>query len=124
MVGKYIREQLGDLNQFLDDDELPENLPPADLEVVGNVVVGSKLPAISFSALEAEMKNDAAFTKFRIRFAEFLNVFLPAYGYPLPHGKRVALVAGEEVSFFLLHLLLTIQHLPPDNPLSVFESLL
>ncbi|KAJ7360797.1 hypothetical protein DFH08DRAFT_921182 [Mycena albidolilacea] len=97
MVGKYIREQLGDLDQFLDDDELPENLPPADLEVVGNVVVGSKLPAISFSALEAEMKNDAAFTKFRIRFAEFLNVFLPAYGYPLPHGKRVVLVAGEEI---------------------------
>ncbi|KAJ7735230.1 hypothetical protein B0H14DRAFT_3613738 [Mycena olivaceomarginata] len=96
MVGKYIREQLGDLDQFLDEED-PENLPPTDLEVVGNVVVGSKLPATSFLALEAEMKTDTAFTKFRIRFAEFLNVFLPAYGYPLPRGKRVALVAGEEI---------------------------
>jgi hypothetical protein len=122
MVGKYIREQLGDLDQFLDEED-PENLPPTDLEAVGNVVVGSKLPATSFLALEAEMKTDTAFTKFRIRFAEFLNVFLPAYGYPLPRGKRVALVAGEEVSL-LLQLLPTIQPLPPDNPLSVFESLL
>jgi hypothetical protein len=122
MVGKYIREQLGDLDQFLDEED-PENLPPTDLEAVGNVVVGSKLPATSFLVLEAEMKTDTAFTKFRIRFAEFLNVFLPAYGYPLPRGKRVALVAGEEVSL-LLQLLPTIQPLPPDNPLSVFESLL
>ncbi|KAJ7351162.1 hypothetical protein DFH08DRAFT_992342, partial [Mycena albidolilacea] len=96
MVGKYIREQLGDLDQFLDEED-PENLPPTDLEAVGNVVVGSKLPAISFLVLEAEMKTDTAFTKFRIRFAEFLNVFLPAFGYPLPRGKRVALVAGEEI---------------------------
>ncbi|KAJ7700548.1 hypothetical protein B0H14DRAFT_3100108 [Mycena olivaceomarginata] len=77
MVGKYIREQLGDLDQSLDDDENPENLPPADLEVVGNVVVGSKLPATSFLALEAEMKKDAAFTKFRIQIIpyQFLKVF-------------------------------------------------
>ncbi|KAJ7788226.1 hypothetical protein B0H14DRAFT_2628482 [Mycena olivaceomarginata] len=94
---KNVQPQLGDLNQFLDDDENPENLPPADLEVVGNIIVGSKLPATSFLALEAEMKKDATFTKFRIRFVEFLNMFLPAYGYPLPHGKRVALVAGEEI---------------------------
>ncbi|KAJ7814830.1 hypothetical protein B0H14DRAFT_3090067 [Mycena olivaceomarginata] len=96
MVGKYIQEQLGDLNQFLDEED-PENLPPTDLEAVGNIVVGSKLPATSFFALEAEMKTDTAFTKFHIRFVEFLNVFLPAYGYPLPRGKRVALVAGEEI---------------------------
>ncbi|KAJ7824630.1 hypothetical protein B0H14DRAFT_3728340 [Mycena olivaceomarginata] len=96
MVGRYIREQLGDLDQFLDEED-PENLPPTDLEAVGNVVVGSKLPATSFLALETEMKTDTAFTKFRIRFAEFLNVFLPAYGYPLPRGKRVTLVAGEEI---------------------------
>ncbi|KAJ7798068.1 hypothetical protein B0H14DRAFT_2389063, partial [Mycena olivaceomarginata] len=62
-----------------------------------NVIVGSKLPATSFLVLEAEMKKDTAFTKFRIRFVEFLNVFLPAYGYPLPGGKRVVLVAGEEI---------------------------
>ncbi|KAJ7860668.1 hypothetical protein B0H14DRAFT_2576448 [Mycena olivaceomarginata] len=119
MVGRYIREQLGDLDQFLDEED-PENILPTDLEAVGNVVVGSKLPATSFLALETEMKTDTAFTKFRIRFAEFLNVFLPAYGYPLPHGKRVTLVAGEEVGV-LLHFLPTIQPLPPDNPLSVLK---
>ncbi|KAJ7861210.1 hypothetical protein B0H14DRAFT_2350267 [Mycena olivaceomarginata] len=97
MVGKYIREQLGDLDQLLDYDEDPNHLPLTDLEEVGNIIVGSKLPAISFLALEAEMKKDTTFTKFRIRFAEFLNVFLPAFGYPLPGGKRVALVAGEQI---------------------------
>ncbi|KAJ7742995.1 hypothetical protein B0H14DRAFT_3097190 [Mycena olivaceomarginata] len=55
----------GDLDQFLDEED-PENLPPTDLEAVGNVVVGSKLPATSFLALETEMKTDTAFTKFRI----------------------------------------------------------
>ncbi|KAJ7695581.1 hypothetical protein B0H14DRAFT_3100500 [Mycena olivaceomarginata] len=94
---KNVQPQLGDLDQLLDYDEDPDHLPPTDLEEVGNVIVGSKLPAISFLALEAKMKKDTAFTKFRIRFAEFLNVFLPAFGYPLPGGKRVVLVASEQI---------------------------
>ncbi|KAF8132645.1 hypothetical protein K438DRAFT_1998510 [Mycena galopus ATCC 62051] len=97
MVGKYIRDQLNDLDVSMDDDDL-EHSPPADLEVLGNVVVGSKRPFISFLDLEAAMKNDAAFTKFRLRLADFLNVFLPAYGYPLPGGKRVAFAADQGIT--------------------------
>ncbi|KAF8207444.1 hypothetical protein K438DRAFT_1904651 [Mycena galopus ATCC 62051] len=97
MVGKYIRDQLNDLDVSMDDDDL-EHSPPADLEVLGNVVVGAKRPFISFLDLEAAMKNDAAFTKFRLRLADFLNVFLPAYGHPLPGGKRVAFAADQGIT--------------------------
>ncbi|KAF8207999.1 hypothetical protein K438DRAFT_2071545 [Mycena galopus ATCC 62051] len=97
MVGKYIRDQLNDLDVSMDDDDL-EHAPPADLEVLGNVVVGAKRPFISFLDLEAAMKKDAAFTKFRLRLADFLNVFLPAYGHPLPGGKRVAFAADQGIT--------------------------
>ncbi|KAJ6468344.1 hypothetical protein C8R45DRAFT_1055287 [Mycena sanguinolenta] len=53
---------------------------------------------ISFMTLEAAKANDAAFTRFRIHFADFLNVFLPAYGHPLPRGKRVAFTAEQEIT--------------------------
>ena len=96
MVGKYIRNQLDDLDEFLNDDDL-EHAPPPDLETLGNTSVGAKQKPTSFSALEAAMASDAAFTRFRIRFADFVNVFLPAYGHPLPGGKRVTFVAGQEV---------------------------
>ena len=97
MVGKFIRDQLEDLDEFLNDDDL-EHAPPPDLETLGNAVVGAKQKSISFVALEAAKANDTAFTRFRIRFAEFLNVFLPAHGHPLPRGKRVAFIAEQEAS--------------------------
>ncbi|KAF8217280.1 hypothetical protein K438DRAFT_1954122 [Mycena galopus ATCC 62051] len=96
MVGKYIRDQLNDLDVFLDDD--PESVPPPDLETLGNVVVGAKRPLISFLALEAAMKNDPAFVRFRLRFADFINVFLPAHGHALPGGKRVVFVPDQEIT--------------------------
>ncbi|KAF8136888.1 hypothetical protein K438DRAFT_2120589 [Mycena galopus ATCC 62051] len=95
MVGKYIRDQLNDLDVFLEDD--PESVPPPDLETLGNVMVGAKKPQISFLALEAAMKNDAAFARFRLRFADFINVFLPAHGHALPGGKRVVFVPDQEI---------------------------
>ncbi|KAJ6467793.1 hypothetical protein C8R45DRAFT_1055381 [Mycena sanguinolenta] len=97
MVGKYIRNQLDDLDEFLNDDDL-EHTPPPDLEILGNTVIGAKQKPISFMTLEAAKANDAAFTRFRIRFADFLNVFLPAYGHPLPRGKRVAFTAEQEIT--------------------------
>lgn len=97
MVGKYIRDQLDDLEEFLEDDD-PEQELPSDLEALGNVIVGAKRKPTSFLALEASMKNDAAFTRFRIRFAEFLNVFLPAFGHPLPGGKRVTFIPDHEIT--------------------------
>ncbi|KAF8164494.1 hypothetical protein K438DRAFT_1909729 [Mycena galopus ATCC 62051] len=96
MVSKYIRDQLQDLDVFLDDD--PDHVPPPDLEVLGNVVIGAKKKQISFLALEDTMKNDAAFTRFRLVFAEFVNVFLQAHGHALPRGKRVVFVPEQEIT--------------------------
>ncbi|KAK6969262.1 hypothetical protein R3P38DRAFT_2476221, partial [Favolaschia claudopus] len=61
------------------------------------VVVGSRKTPTSFADLENDMKEDAAFTRFRLRFAEFLNNFLPAFGYGLPQGKRVAIQPTQEI---------------------------
>ncbi|KAF8145268.1 hypothetical protein K438DRAFT_1910860 [Mycena galopus ATCC 62051] len=96
MVGKYIRDQLQDLDVFLDDD--PDHIPPPDLEVLGNVVVGAKKKTISFLALENTMKEDAAFTRFRLVFTDFINVFLQAHGHALPRGKRVAFIPEQEIT--------------------------
>ncbi|KAJ6459099.1 hypothetical protein C8R45DRAFT_942523 [Mycena sanguinolenta] len=63
-----------------------------------NTVIGAKQKPISFVALETAKANDTAFTRFRIRFAEFLNVFLPAYRHPLPRGKRVVFVAEQDIT--------------------------
>ncbi|KAK7020944.1 hypothetical protein R3P38DRAFT_3197453 [Favolaschia claudopus] len=96
LVAKYIRDQLDGRETFLDDDDF-EQQAPSDIEPVGNVVVGSRKTPTSFADLENVMKEDTAFTRFRLRFAEFLNIFLPAFGYTLPQGKRVALQPTQEI---------------------------
>ncbi|KAK7016500.1 hypothetical protein R3P38DRAFT_2542073, partial [Favolaschia claudopus] len=96
IVAKYIRDQLDGQEIFLDDDDLEQQVP-SDTEAVGNVVVGSRKTPTSFADLENVMKEDAAFTRFRLRFADFLNNFLPAFGYDLPQGKRVALQPTQEI---------------------------
>ncbi|KAJ7699665.1 hypothetical protein B0H17DRAFT_850891, partial [Mycena rosella] len=49
----------------------------------------SKLKAVSFSALEQSMAHDRAFTRFHVKFGDFISDFLPAYGYNLPGRKRL-----------------------------------
>lgn len=103
MVGKYIQDQLDDLEEFGEDDDedVPEDYEkdlPSDLEEVGNVVVGAKRRAVSFIDLENSMQKDTAFYNFRIRFADFLSDFLPAFGHPLPGGRRVKFHPQQEVS--------------------------
>ncbi|KAK7021668.1 hypothetical protein R3P38DRAFT_3397032 [Favolaschia claudopus] len=87
LVAKYIRDQLDGQDFYMGED--PEQDVPSDVEALGNVMVGAKRKSISFVDLEAGLKNDAAFARFRIRFADFLNIFLPAFGHPLPQGKRI-----------------------------------
>ncbi|KAK7059249.1 hypothetical protein R3P38DRAFT_3303349 [Favolaschia claudopus] len=82
--------------KYIHDDDF-EQQAPSDIEPVGNVVVGSRKTPTSFADLENVMKEDTAFTRFRLRFAEFLNIFLPAFGYTLPQGKRVALQPTQEI---------------------------
>ncbi|KAJ7262834.1 hypothetical protein C8J57DRAFT_1436351 [Mycena rebaudengoi] len=87
IVALYVREQLDELDG-------PENIEePEDLEPItlSNVSVGSKLKPLTFAMLGEEMAEDVAFHRFRIRFADALSDFLPAYGYNLPDGKRISL---------------------------------
>ncbi|KAJ6560077.1 hypothetical protein B0H19DRAFT_1210302 [Mycena capillaripes] len=84
-VALFIREQL-DILDGLDDPECPEDL---ENEILSNISVGSKLKAVTFSEVEEKMSGDAAFTRFRIRFADYLSEFLQAYNYDLPGGKRI-----------------------------------
>ncbi|KAJ6471679.1 hypothetical protein DFH09DRAFT_1253869 [Mycena vulgaris] len=90
MVGKYIRDQLDDLDELAEDDDTPldpEQDEPADLEKVGNATIGGKRKPISFSNLENEMQTDAAFHNFRIQFSKFLSVFLTAHEHR-PQGAK------------------------------------
>ncbi|KAJ7696492.1 hypothetical protein B0H17DRAFT_1130897 [Mycena rosella] len=84
-VGLFIREQL----EVLDapgDSECP---PDQETEILSNISIGSKLKPITFSVIEDTNSGDAAFARFRVRFADFLSDFLQAYGYNLPNGKRI-----------------------------------
>ncbi|KAJ7260762.1 hypothetical protein C8J57DRAFT_1072259 [Mycena rebaudengoi] len=97
IVALYVREQLDELDG-------PENIEePEDLEPItlSNVSVGSKLKPLTFAMLGEEMAEDVAFHRFRIRFADALSDFLPAYGYNLPDGKRISLDKMDKVHYFL-----------------------
>ncbi|KAJ7707650.1 hypothetical protein B0H17DRAFT_1033442 [Mycena rosella] len=101
MVGKFIRDQLDDLDEFGDDEEEPrdpEKEVPSDLQQLGNVVIGAKRQPVSFLNLEQDMRTDLAFQNFRVRFAEFLSGFLPANGHELPNGKRVKFSPENEIT--------------------------
>ncbi|KAJ7742490.1 hypothetical protein DFH07DRAFT_750448 [Mycena maculata] len=101
MVGKYIRDQMDDLDKITDEDDEPqdhENVEPSDLEVLVNVVVGAKKKPVSFLNLENEMNKDTAFLHFRIRLSKFLSEFLQAHGHPLPGGKLVKFIPEQEIT--------------------------
>ncbi|KAJ7440387.1 hypothetical protein FB451DRAFT_1344114 [Mycena latifolia] len=94
MVGKYIRDQLDDLDELAKDDEAPadpEKIVPGDLVQLGNVATGAKRKP-------TEMQKDPAFHNFRIQFSEFLSEFLPANGHKLPGGRRVKFSPDQEIS--------------------------
>ncbi|KAJ6572855.1 hypothetical protein DFH09DRAFT_916508 [Mycena vulgaris] len=100
MVGKYIRDQLDDLDELAEDDDTPldpEQDEPADLEKVGNATIGGKRKAISFSNLENEMQTDAAFHNFRIQFSKFLSVFLTAHEHRPQGAKQVKFTPQQEI---------------------------
>ena len=84
MVATFIREQIEALNE--DDDDMPEDLESG---VLSNIDIGSKLKALSYTALEQTMSGDPAFDQFRVKFGEYISDFLPVYGYPLPGGRRL-----------------------------------
>ncbi|KAF8145632.1 hypothetical protein K438DRAFT_2097334 [Mycena galopus ATCC 62051] len=83
-IATFIREQINALN------EDPDAAIPDDLETSSNVDIGSKLPPVTFSALEESMSKNPAFERFHIKFGDFISDFLPAFGYALPHGKRLS----------------------------------
>ncbi|KAJ6520588.1 hypothetical protein DFH09DRAFT_1193954 [Mycena vulgaris] len=107
LVGKFIRDQLNDLDQIFrrecegagTEDAGAEDEDPDDLEAkLGNVAVGSVQKPTSFAALQQEMKHDPAFDRFRIKLSIFLTNFLQAYDHPLPGGKAVKLLAQDTIT--------------------------
>ncbi|KAK6984385.1 hypothetical protein R3P38DRAFT_3231865 [Favolaschia claudopus] len=85
-VATFVREQIDVIDAELKKQEDPDDVEPT---ILSNVDVGSKLKQLSFSALEQQMTEDDAFQRFRIKFGDFISTFLPAFGYPLPGGKRL-----------------------------------
>ncbi|KAJ7443500.1 hypothetical protein B0H11DRAFT_2091370 [Mycena galericulata] len=112
LVAKFIRDQLNDLDNIWDhewdgsgdvdntESKVIRDEAPQDTEkAVGNAALGSKQLPISLGNLEGEMaKTDTAFQRFRLKLSEFLNEFLPAYGHPLPGGKRVNLHTKDQIT--------------------------
>ncbi|KAJ7622984.1 hypothetical protein B0H17DRAFT_1164466 [Mycena rosella] len=94
LVGKYIRDQLDDLDQNFQrewDGEEPEKETPTDIQ-------GAADADLSLNNLEQAKANDAAFIRFRLRLAEFLSDSLPLYGYKLPGGRRIKLLPENKIS--------------------------
>ncbi|KAJ7703729.1 hypothetical protein B0H17DRAFT_1157115 [Mycena rosella] len=101
LVGKYIRDQLDDLDQNFQwewDGEEPEKETPTDIQVFENVAIGAADADLSLNNLEQAKPNDAAFTRFRLTLAEFLSDSLPLYGYKLPSGRRIKLLPENKIS--------------------------
>ncbi|KAJ7613491.1 hypothetical protein FB45DRAFT_1112023 [Roridomyces roridus] len=83
-VATFVREQIEALDE--DPDEASEETEPS---ILSNINIGSKTKPVAFSVLEEQMVPDAAFTRFRVRFGDFLSDFLPTFGYNLPNGRRI-----------------------------------
>ncbi|KAJ7757236.1 hypothetical protein DFH07DRAFT_868144 [Mycena maculata] len=72
-VSTFIREQIDALNEEREDS-------PADLEILSNVDIGSRLKDISFSEMEQASAQGPAFERFRVKFRDFISDFLPTTG--------------------------------------------
>ncbi|KAJ6623311.1 hypothetical protein B0H10DRAFT_2162561 [Mycena sp. CBHHK59/15] len=75
LVGKYILDQLNDLDDLLlvEDAENPEETAEV-IKKIANIFVGAKQ-----------------------KFSDFLSEFLPAYGYSLPGGKPIKFQPQNEI---------------------------
>jgi hypothetical protein len=76
----------------------------------GHVTLGSRQPAHSFQEVEEAHNDDAAFKDFRIKLGNFLSDSLPAYGIPLPEGKRIKFRADDSVSVRFILVVASIEY--------------
>jgi hypothetical protein len=70
------------------------------------VTISSKQPDTTFEDLEQSRQADFAFTRFRIRLAEFFSNFLPAHDIPLPDGKRIKFTKTDKVNNIIIIILI------------------
>ncbi|KAJ7467981.1 hypothetical protein FB451DRAFT_1340366 [Mycena latifolia] len=104
LVGKYIREQLDDLDEIFSrewEDPGPcqeEEEAGQDTERLENVVIGAVDPVITLQRLEELKVDDVAFHRLRLKLSEFLSDSLPLYGHALPEGKRIKLLPEDKIS--------------------------
>ncbi|KAJ6539999.1 hypothetical protein DFH09DRAFT_929817, partial [Mycena vulgaris] len=87
-VATFIRDQIEALDENPDDSgENPEDL---EATILSNVDIESKLQLVTFSTLEKDMSTDPAFKQFRVKFGNFISVFLQEFNHGLPNQKWLA----------------------------------
>ncbi|EGO30670.1 hypothetical protein SERLADRAFT_364543 [Serpula lacrymans var. lacrymans S7.9] len=97
LVSCFIRQDIAAFDsQLMGDLEGDE----VDLKITktSHVLLGSKCPATSFQGLEEARKDDTAFTSFRIRLSNYLNIFFSANNIAFPGGKRIKLGAEDKIT--------------------------
>ncbi|EGO23558.1 hypothetical protein SERLADRAFT_438878 [Serpula lacrymans var. lacrymans S7.9] len=97
LVSCFIRQDIAAFDsQLMGDLEGDE----VDLKITetSHVSLGSKCPATSFQGLEEARKDDTAFTSFRIRLSNYLNIFFSANNIAFPGGKRIKLGAEDKIT--------------------------
>ncbi|KAG2751664.1 hypothetical protein P692DRAFT_201838757 [Suillus brevipes Sb2] len=63
-----------------------------------HVNLGSKQPPLTFDAIQTAHQADQAFSNFRVKLNDFLNVLLPSSSIPLPEGKHIHLRGTDEIT--------------------------
>ncbi|KAF9235747.1 hypothetical protein BU15DRAFT_77676 [Melanogaster broomeanus] len=111
VIAGGMRMELDELDQSEGDEDLQDETDMAvdssapatgtgsvrDRDYSAHVKLGSTQEAQSFRDLEESRKSDAAFAGFRLKLNNFLNILLPTSGIPLPGGKRIQLMAIDEI---------------------------
>ncbi|KAG1735246.1 hypothetical protein EDD22DRAFT_982430 [Suillus occidentalis] len=63
-----------------------------------HVNLGSKQPPLTFDVIQTAHQADQAFSNFRVKLNDFLNVLLPSLSIPLPEGKHIHLRGTDEIT--------------------------
>jgi hypothetical protein len=105
----FIRGQIDALcDQSKDEDEEsdPCEAGTDTVGLFGNATLGSAQPSCTFQELEQSRQHDVAFTRFRLRFREFLNILLrqPDSHIKIPDNHLLSIDAKQLVSIsFYFH---------------------
>jgi hypothetical protein len=109
----FIRGQIDALNDQNEDSDIEDmnandaqdpNTPAGSNASFGNVSIGAAQPSCTFRELEQSCQKDAAFSRFRLRFRDFLDILLRRQDSPIQiqHNHSLSIDAEQLVSDFKL----------------------